>query len=286
MSPVTYSEMPPDPRLTDLRPPGVIAAERRAHQELADLRRWRDYDVQWQVFHRLRVLSANHSNQAWQRRYRGPLAPYALAYLFTQPAAKVEADAARVTEVHAATRLWKAGPESQHPIPLLSALIEQVRGRDPRLPWDLREEIANRSDPGMAVDAAYLGLGLSTLDTNTGTFAQVCQTASTELDIPGGILFVSTRSSDKPDDQQVIVADRRGATDMNVTTIHTYQGLTRYQHSSPYPFAEVYWKTLYGESGQGQLLRWMWELDRALCLADMTNRTMSSARRESQRRLP
>ncbi|MEU4217354.1 hypothetical protein [Actinoplanes sp. NPDC026623] len=279
---MTYPLDPADQRLTDFMPPGVVAAQQRALEDAADLQIWRAHDAQWRNFHRLRQFSVNHATQAWRRRYRSPLAPYALAYLFTQPIIGA-AGSSSIAEVRAATRLWKAGAESQHPIPLLAALSEQSRGRDPRLIWDLRTELANRSDDGMADDAVYIGLGLSSLDTPTGTWDQVCRQATSELDIAGTILYTSTGSED-PADQQVIVADRRGAFDVNVTTIHTYRGLGRYQRSSPYPFSNVQLHHLYEDSGHGPLLWAMRELDLVLHEADRQRRMAASGRREHRRR--
>lgn len=282
MTPVTYHRDPHDLGMAGFVPTGVLAAQQHAREDAEDLRRWRVHDLRWQVFHRLRQLSVNHAGQAWQRRYRAPLAPYALGYVFTQPAADVAGGAARVTVVRAATRLWKAGPESRHPISLLRVLTEQALGRDPRLGWDLREEIANRCDDGMADDAVYAGLGLSSLDTHTGTWAQVCQTAGSELDIPGLIVYLSTQPADPAaadlGEHQVFVADRRSATDLNATTIHSHGGLDTFQGSAPYPVAEVSLHTLYHESGHGPLLQAMRNLDLVLHAADQQRRTMASGR--------
>ncbi|GIF01110.1 hypothetical protein [Paractinoplanes rishiriensis] len=269
-------------RAADQLPPGLLANQQRACEEAAELAQWQAYDLQWQVFHRLREFSVNHGSQAWRLRYRTPLSAYALAYLFTQPA-DPGSRSSQLTVVRAATRLWKAGPESQHPVPLLSSLTGQVRGRDPRLVWDLREQIANRSDDGMTADAVYLGLGLSSLDTHTGAFAQVCQTATNEMDIPGVFLFLATGSAD-PVDQQVIIADRRCATDHNVTTVHAHRALSLFRLQAPYPFAHVELETLYQQSGYGQLLRWMWELDRALHEADHARREAATRRRTGRGR--
>ena len=161
-------------------------------------------------------------------------------------------------------------------------MTEQTRGRDPRLVWDLREEIANRCDDGMAADATYAGLGLSSLDTHTGTWAQVCQTAGNELDIPGLILYLSGRPADPaaadPGEHQVFVADRRGATDLNATTIHSHAGLDTFRGAAPYPVADVALHTLYHDSGHGPLLSAMYELDLVLYPADQQRRTTASGR--------
>ncbi|MBM2623433.1 hypothetical protein JIG36_48855 [Actinoplanes sp. LDG1-06] len=283
MSTVTYPRDPQDQRLTDMRPRRLAGAGHRAQLDPDDLQAWQQHDLRWQAFHRLRLLSVNHGTLAWQRRFRAPIAAYGLAYLFTQPIADATPDDARQTQVCAATRLWKAGPESQHVVPLLSALIHQVRARDPRRPWDLRTEIANRADQGMNTNAVYSGLGLSTLDTYTSSFAEVCQTANSELDVPGGILYVAGGPAGWAD-QRVIVADRRGASELNVTTIHTHNGLSRFRLDAPYPFAEVALHTLYQESGSGELLRLMWDLDQALREADEARRHATSSPQNRHRR--
>lgn len=280
MSTVTNPTDPDHYLHADL-PPAILAAQQRARQDAHDLQKWRAHDLKWQVFHRLWRMNVNHAAQAWQHRYRNPLAPYALAYLFTQPT-EVTTVNSQNTTVLAATRLWKAGPESQQPLPLLSALTSQARSRDPRMPWDLRQEIANRSDDGMADDAVYLGLGLSSLDTHTGTWAQVCQHTTVERDIPGTILCLSTGSAD-PTDQQVIVADRRGVADRNNVTIHAHAALDRYYGASSYPFADRDLQTLYEQFGFESLLRAMRELDLVLKQADHQRRTMRPGRDHRRR---
>jgi hypothetical protein len=262
---------------------GVEAARERAAAEAAELVHWRAYDLQWQIFHRLRKFNVNHASQAYRHRYRTPLGSHALAYLFQQPAPNLTDETAQVTAVRAATRIWKAGPEAAHPIPLMSTYADLARKRDPRIPWDLRTEIANRCDDGMADDAVYVGLGYSTLDTPTGTFTEVCQAATSELDLPGVFLYVAS-GSEEWTDQQVIVAERRGPRDHNLTTIHTYRGLRAYQLSAPYPFAQVGLTTLHEESGWGPVLRWMWELDRVLHDADATRRALQHQQRTRRRR--
>ncbi|MCY1144049.1 hypothetical protein OWR29_39150 [Actinoplanes sp. Pm04-4] len=273
---------PPDPYSATSVPgghllPGVVAQQQRdAHDALED-DQYSVHDQQWQVFHRLRLLSVNHAQKGYRLRYRTPLSAHALAFLFVQPATAERAGGRR-SEVVAATRLWLAGPESRHAGPLLAELTRQARERDPRSVWDLREHLANRCDTAMGEHAVYLGLGLSSLDTAAGRFAQVCQTASTELEVGGSILYVATGSAE-PEDQQIIAAERHGAGTFNATTIHSYRALSLYRLSAPYPFAEAGLHALYGDPVRGPLLEGMRLLDFTLRQADAERRAMQNGPR-------
>src|SRR3712207_1818003 len=44
--------------------------------------------LRYQALERMREMSVRHAMHAWEKRYRDPLAPYALALLYAQPAAR------------------------------------------------------------------------------------------------------------------------------------------------------------------------------------------------------
>ena len=263
-------------------PPGVLANQQRAREQQAELDAWQRFDRDWQLFQRAWLLNVRHGEQAWRRRYTRPLAPYGLGFLFCQPAT---GDTSRTTIVTAATRLWLAGPETQEPTQLLAKLAAQVRGRDPQGRWDLREQIANRRDDGMTDAAVYTGLALSTLNTSTGRFPDLCATAGSELDIPGTILYVSARP-DAVAEQKVFIAERRGASEHHLMTIHSHHALSTHLMSSPHPYADTSLDNLYHHFGHGPLLHWMLHLDLALHDADSARRIGTPTRRDTRHRLP
>lgn len=186
-------------------------------------------DVRNQAVGRLRRMSFLHAQHAWDQRYRDPLAPYGLAFLFVQQTPQRRD---RLT-VNAATKLWLAGPETQHLPRLLFDLNEFVGRRMQAGPLDLRTELANRVDEGMAADATYAGVGLSSLDTHTGVWEQVRERVDSVGEVPGRVLIVLT-------DSTTIVCERRGTNEYNAFQIHSTQslgdafgGLYRWSWSQP-----------------------------------------------------
>jgi hypothetical protein len=270
-------------------PVGVQAAQEREREAV-------DQRLEWEVFHRLWRLNCNHVGAAWRGRYKMPIAAYALALLFVQD------DPRRGPTVTAATRTWLAGPEAEHRIPLLAKFTEVTLGhsqqpdhRDISRPagrrrqrdvevWDLRDELADRCDEQMDPDAVYIGLGFSTLNTTAGgSFAEVCRTATTELDIPGAFCYVSNPSGG-PDDHRVLTAERRAARDHGTVTICSHEAFTTAQLVSPYPYAPVSIEVLYQQSPHTLVLNRMWHLDQALRHADSTRRAALPAGRSRQGR--
>lgn len=221
-------------------------------------------NLEWALFERAHALNARHASAAWGRRFNRPLAPYALAALFRERTADGSA-----MVVTAATRLWLAGPEPSDPVDLLTALVELAQARDPRQPWDVRTAIANRHDvPDRAV---YTGLAFSSLDTHTGTFAQACEDARSELQIPGTILYLAGDPS-MPGGQRALVADRRGSDGHNALTISSHEALSTPVILSRWPYTRVALSLLYERSGYGHVLRVMTELDREIHAADERRR--------------
>jgi hypothetical protein len=235
-------------------------AEQNRAREAADAATLVRQNLEWALFERAHALSARHASAAWGRRFNRPLVPYALAALFRQRTP----DGTSMV-VTAATRLWLAGPESSDPVDLLSALLHLARARDPRRPWDVRTAIANRHDvPDQAV---YTGLAFSSLDTRTGTFAQACANARSELQIPGTILYLAGDPA-APGGQRALVADRRGADGHNALTISSHEALSTPVILSRWPYTRVALSLLYERSGYGRVLRVMTELDQEIHAAE------------------
>ncbi|BEL03052.1 hypothetical protein Q0Z83_012430 [Actinoplanes sichuanensis] len=258
----------PHPRVPYPAPAAAIGwqppAEQHRAQEAADAETLVRQNLEWALFERAHALSARHASAAWGRRFNRPLVPYALAALFRERTADGSA-----MVVTAATRLWLAGPEPSDPVDLLTALVDLARSRDPRQPWDVRTALANRHDvPDRAV---YTGLAFSSLDTHTGTFAQACEGARSELQIPGTILYLAGDQS-MPGGQRALVADRRGTDGHNALTISSHEALSTPVILSRWPYTRVALSLLYERSGYGRVLRVMTELDREIHAADERRR--------------
>ena len=113
--------------------PSDPAQHRHALQAAADLRR--------QAIQRMRYMSVRHAMHAWEHRYRDPLAPYGVAFLYAHPAARDG-----WWTLSAATRLWLAEPDTSD-LPRL----------EPR-------QRPSNSDPGRSprrsrLERAHLGTG-------------------------------------------------------------------------------------------------------------------------------
>jgi hypothetical protein len=184
---------------------GDPCGEAHAHATAADIRN--------QAIGRLRRMNVLHAQLAWQQRRRAPLAPYGLAFLFAHPDMRRPQ---RFT-VLAATRLWKAGPESAHVDRLLFDFDTYAANLLRDKPFDIRTALANRADP-IPDDAFYIGIGLSSLDTHAGTWQQARDTASSDSDIPGRLFIVLS-------DRTLIVCERRGLNEFNEFQIHCNHSL-------------------------------------------------------------
>jgi hypothetical protein len=219
----------------------------------------RDVSLRQQALQRVKAMNAMHAMHAWERRYADPLAPYGLAFLYAQP------DARHRLALRVATKLWLAGPEVADLPLLLYRLNEAVaeRAKDPTFDprWDLANRVDERPGERMAADAWYVGLGLSSLDSYSGTWQQACATCESYTDVPGQIRVVLT-------DTTTIVCDRRGAKDFDTLTVHSTQPLSL-------SFADALWRwnatslqELHSDPAHADVLRWTGELNRTLWHAD------------------
>jgi hypothetical protein len=112
------------------------------------------------------------AHAAWTRRRSDPIGPHASLYLYANGG----------TDLRLAYRTFVAADEPRLPH-LLHDLIPHVRaqltaGADVRQAQCTAVEDMHR-------DASYLGLAVASLDTPTGTWDEVVQTAYSELHIPG-----------------------------------------------------------------------------------------------------
>ncbi len=207
---------------------------------------------------RLRYMSVRHAMHAWEQRYSDPIAPYGLAFLYAQP------DPGRLT-LKAATKLWLAGPETADLPRLLfnlnHAVTQQAGAPDLDADFDVRRDLANRVDEQMDEDAWYVGLGVSSLDTYSGTWQQACTTLDSDGDVPAQIHIVLT-------DSTMIVCDRRGLADFNTLTVHATHALSLSLIDAPYPWSTVTAWQLRDDPAHAPVLRWMEELNLSLWRAD------------------
>lgn len=214
-------------------------------------------DVRNQVVARLRWMNLKHAQHAWEQRYRDPLAPYGLAFLFVQP------DPTRPDRlsVKAATKLWLAGPETEQLPRLLFGLNDLIGRRMQAGSVNVRTEMANRVDSGIVDDAYYVGVGLSSLDTHTGTWEQVRDRVDNLTDVPGQILIVLT-------DQTTIVCDRRAFNEFNAFQIHSTHSLGDVFTNGMYRWSWSQSDQLRTDPAHAEVLHWLDTLNLTLWQAD------------------
>jgi hypothetical protein len=153
-------------------------------------------ELRSQVVRRIRFMNFRHTEHAWDRRYRDPIGPHALAFLYSEPA---RGKPARYT-LRTATRLFLAGPEVDDLPRLLHDMAGVVSrqgpgGYDPRVLADRTEEMS----PG----AFYVGLAVSSLDTPAGPWSHLKQRLAGSIDVPGRCYALLT-------DDTMVLLDRGG----------------------------------------------------------------------------
>jgi hypothetical protein len=214
-------------------------------------------DVRNRAVDRMRWMNHKHAQHAWDQRYRDPLAPYGLAFLFVQPDPRRPDRLA----VKAATKLWLAGPETRHLPRLLFGLNDLVGQRMHSGPVDLRTELANRVDDGMTDAAYYVGVGLSSLDTHTGTWEQARDHVDGLADVPGQVMIVLTG-------QTTIVCDRRGLAEFNAFHIHSTHSLGDVFTHGGHQWSWSQPDELHSDPAHAEVLHWLDTLNLTLWQAD------------------
>ena len=216
----------------------------------------READLRQQAVDRLRYLSIQHAMHAWERRYRDPIAPYALAFLYAQPAQENNWQS-----MNAATKLWLAGPEASDLPRLLFDLNNMVAQHTGDQQFDIRRNLANRVDERMADDAWYIGLAVSSLDTYSGQWDQACKSVDTHTDLPATIRIVMI-------DSTMIVCDRRGHSEFNTMAIRSTHPLSMSMLDSPHSWTATTPFELRNDPHHAGVLRWMEELNLSLWRTD------------------
>jgi hypothetical protein len=156
-------------------------------------------DLRNQVVDRLRRMNVLHARHAWERRNRDPLGPHSVAFFYAEPSASEPPSRGRYPHgkqhhdelpravLRTATRMFLDGPEVADLPRLLYDLTSIAKVYLGQNYFDPRAQMCDRVER-MSRHAGYLGLGVSTLDTPAGRWADVRQAASSELDVPGRCL--------------------------------------------------------------------------------------------------
>jgi hypothetical protein len=230
--------------------------------DMTELRR--TVDLRQQALERLRLMSLKHAANAWQRRNSDPIAPFGLAFLYAQPGP----DASKPwLTVSAATKLWLDGDDTAD-LPRLLFTLNQTLSQhlDAPQPFDVRSQLANRTDPTMTANAWYVGLGISSLDTSAGTWRQAVGKVDSDFDIPSVVRIVLI-------DGTITIAKRLGASDFHQLRIVTTQPLSIGHDLRFLTWTAVSDQDLRADPEHAMVLRWMEELHTTLWRLDLAGST-------------
>jgi hypothetical protein len=226
--------------------------------DMTELRR--TVDLRQQALERLRLMNLKHAAHAWQRRNSDPIAPYGLAFLYAQPGP----DSTKPwLTVSAATKLWLAGDDTAD-LPRLLFTLNQTLAHHLDAPqsFDVRTQLANRTDPTMTANAWYVGLGVSSLDTSAGAWQQVVRQVDSDLDIPSITRIALI-------DGTIIVAERCGASDFHQLRVVSTQPLSIGHDTRFLTWTAVSDQSLRADPEHATVLRWLEELHTTLWRLDL-----------------
>jgi hypothetical protein len=209
-----------------------------------------------------------HARNAWEQRRHDPIAAHVLAWLFAQPDGRpIYAGASRLC---AAWRLWVDGEDARD-LPdrlfrYLHALVKEL----PPSGVDLRS-LATSRDEQMREDAVYVGRGISSLDTPTGTWQQLLDSGilhtlptpaairakvpasvpvGSDTDVPGTVRILLA-------DSTVIVAERRGMAEYDQQVTAATATLDWPGYDGGYPWTRVSRWALDANEDHGPVLEHM-----------------------------
>jgi hypothetical protein len=187
-------------------------------------------DIRIAAIHRMQQMSVKHAQRAWERRRSDPLSAHGLAFLYIQPDNRPGRQ--QRYRLCAATKLWLAGEESSDLPGLLLALATAVEEHRSDPSFDPRWAWANRTDSEMTRAAFFAGLGISSLDTYTGTWDEVQTRVTKEQNIPASLRIVVS-------DGTIAVCERRGLDEYNELTVRTTEPLGFAYGQAPFPWGNV-----------------------------------------------
>ncbi|UQU67414.1 hypothetical protein COUCH_14575 [Couchioplanes caeruleus] len=230
------------------------------------------YDIVSTALRRMLTFNARHAEYAWQRRRRDPIAPYALALLFADHRPGTirrdqtfsADDWTGAVEVNAASRVWLVGPETHNLAEMLYRLECQVTDQHTIDGWVLREQLATSVDDAITDRATWVGIGVSSLDTPTGAWAETAEHALSEAHVPGTIRLLLNVAHTPIPELAWMVGERRGIGEYNTKTIHSTHRLSSLDINAPVPYGIVHPDNLVANPWHGPILRRMHGLFTAL----------------------
>jgi hypothetical protein len=176
----------------------------------------RERDVIWpsvrnQTVDRLLRMNIRHAAFAWEVRRDRPVAPWAVAFLYTQPLPD-GAGAPRYRAVAAATRMILEDSDLGGPAHLLFRLTELARDRYLAQSGEFDPVVMTTHQDPVEVPAPYLGVGLSCLGRPGQPWSELRRGDSG--DIPGqGFAILA--------DGSVMLIDRAARRDLSRVMVHS-----------------------------------------------------------------
>jgi hypothetical protein len=141
------------------------------------------------VVDRLAQMNAQHALNAWEHRRKTPIGPHALAFFYLD---QIDSGSPPRYATPAAARLFLDGEDVAFLPELIYKMVgigrrRLARGED----FDPMVVMARQQDE-MSTRVQYLGVGVSSLETPTLSWAEIQQAAYGPLDIPGRGLAILT----------------------------------------------------------------------------------------------
>jgi hypothetical protein len=140
-----------------------------------------DAELRNGVVNRIGQMNAMHAMHAWDRRRSRPIGPHALAFFYAD---EIVTGSSLRYEIKAGTRLFLDGDDVRGLPRLLYEMVGIGRDYLDKGVWNPLTTMCNRADE-MSPYARYWGVGVSTLDTPVGDWAEVQARAMSVLDVPG-----------------------------------------------------------------------------------------------------
>jgi hypothetical protein len=225
-------------------------------------------DVRVQAIEDLRETNVLHARSAWEWRRSKPLSPFGISFLYIQ----ADQRQGRRGRWHltSAAKIWLAGPETAQLPQLLFDFKESIEREAAKAREERRREgfdvrnVATDVHEAMADGAEYVGLGVSSLDTTSGTWDQARSSARAETDIPGSIRIILTDGTN-------MVVERRSRKDFYALQIHSTMSLEIASGHSSYPWTRITEQDLRADPYHARPLDLMGKLHETVYQLSLTN---------------